>query len=280
MFGVFHTKEEFVHAALQCDRPMDQLFGLDDLVIRCLFRCLTQGPEVIVRDRIAFFTKWSARAAQLKGQEASLHKSLPADVASVLQGKNLLLLEEVAASVGWTDVKVFKELRVGFDLIGDFDHTGVFAREIRPRPISTAELKASFKFLKPALIGKVKSQACDENSAELWAKTCAEAQGGLLIGPLTEAQVDERFGSSWVPVRRFAVLQSSQGKRKLRPIDDFSENRINMAFGCADKLDLRALDEITGIIRIWTSAVRGGPVIRWHLSDGSTGSSWVPRLTS
>ena len=55
--------------------------------------------------------------------------------------------------------------------------------------------------------------------------------------------------------RRFAVLQSSQGKRKLGPIDDFSQNRINMAFGCADKLDLRALDEITGIIRIWTSAV-------------------------
>ena len=65
VFGVFHTKEEFVHAALQCDHPMDQLFGLDDLVIRRLFRCLTQGPEVIARDRIAFFTKWSARAAQL-----------------------------------------------------------------------------------------------------------------------------------------------------------------------------------------------------------------------
>ena len=79
-----------------------------------------------------------------KGQEVSLHKSLPADVESVLKGKNLLLLEEMAASVGWTDVKVFKELRVGFDSIGDFDHTGVFAREIRPRPISTAELKASF----------------------------------------------------------------------------------------------------------------------------------------
>ena len=145
--------------------------------------------------------------------------------------------------------------------------------------------------MKPALIGKVKSQACDDNSAELWAKTCAEAEGGLLIGPLTEAQVDERFGSSWVPVRRFAVLQSSQGKRKLRPIGDFSENRINVAFGCADKLDLRALDEITGVIRIWTSVIRGGPVIRWRLSDGSTlegklhaawsaGSSWVPRLTT
>ena len=98
--------------------------------------------------------------------------------------------------MGWTDTNVFKELRVGFDLFGDFDHTGVFTRGIRPRPISTAELKGSFKFLKPALIGKVRSQSCDENSAELWAKTCAEAEGGLLIGPLAEAQVDERFGHS------------------------------------------------------------------------------------
>ena len=108
VFGVFHTKEEFVHAALQCEHPMDKLFGLDDLVIRCLFQCLTQGPEVIARDRIAFFTKWSARAAQLKEQEVSLHKSLPKDVAAVLKGKNLLLLEEMAASVGWADTKVYR----------------------------------------------------------------------------------------------------------------------------------------------------------------------------
>ena len=49
--------------------------------------------------------------------------------------------------------------------------------------------------------------------------------------------------SGWVPVRRFAVVQSSQGKRKLRPIDDFSENKVNLAFGCSDKLDLFALDD-------------------------------------
>ena len=50
-------------------------------------------------------------------------------------------------------------------------------------------------------------------------------------------------------MRRFGVLQTSGDKIKLRPIDDFAENRVNTAFGYSDKLDLRTLDQI-----IWSLA--------------------------
>ena len=54
------------------------------------------------------------------------------------------------------------------------------------------------------------------------------------------------FHGQWIPVRRFGVLQSSAGgkKVKLRPIDDFAEAEVNSAFSYVDKLDLRAIDSI------------------------------------
>ena len=48
------------------------------------------------------------------------------EVARVLKGKRLLLLQEVAESLDWPDSAVFTELKAGFDLVGDFPRTGVF----------------------------------------------------------------------------------------------------------------------------------------------------------
>ena len=56
--------------------------------------------------------------------EKELRDSLDPEVAKVLQGKRLLLLERIAQSIGWTDTNVFAELRQGFDLIGHHKHSG------------------------------------------------------------------------------------------------------------------------------------------------------------
>ena len=82
-----------------------------------------------------------------------------------------------------------------------------------------------------------------------------------------------------------------QGKRKLRPIDDFSENKVNLAFGCSDKLDLFALDEIVGVCRVWTAAFLGTGELCWPLSTGEVlegtvhpawraKEGWRPKLTT
>ena len=49
-------------------------------------------------------------------------------------------------------------------------------------------------------------------------------------------------------------MQSSGGRRKLRPLDDYSENLVNGSFSYGDKIDLRALDEIVGMCQLWIRA--------------------------
>eukprot|EP00435_Cladocopium_sp_Y103_P070955 s1184_g36.t1 len=57
-------------------------------------------------------------------------------------------------------------------------------------------------------------------------------------------------GEPWIPVQRFAVKQ----KHKLRPIDNFAENRVNEAWECPEKIDLHALDQLTWLISILCKA--------------------------
>ncbi|CAE7219146.1 unnamed protein product [Symbiodinium natans] len=82
------------------------------------------------------------------------------------------------------------------------------------------------------------------------------------------AQLDERHGKGWLPTHRPGVAQTSAAGRKLRPVDDFTENKVNLAFGSMDKLDLNALDELICICRIWTRAMCDGPAFELVLSSG------------
>lgn len=90
-----------------------------------------------------------------------------------------------------------------------------------------------------------------------------------MSGPHTVEQVHDIFdGQPWIPVRRFGVLQSSGDKVKLRPIDDFAENKVNSAYGYSDKLDLRTLDQIVWVTAAITRAMVMGHVC-FRRSDGT-----------
>ena len=58
-------------------------------------------------------------------------------------------------------------------------------------------------------------------------------------------------------------------KTKLRPIDDYSENRVNGAFGYADKLDLRTLDQMIWLGAAIARALQTQRVV-FHLKSGLT----------
>ena len=54
------------------------------------------------------------------------------------------------------------------------------------------------------------------------------------------------------------MLQSSGDRVKLRPIDDFAENKVNSAYGYSDKLDLRTLDQMVWMTVAITRALKLG----------------------
>ena len=99
-----------------------------------------------------------------------------------------------------------------------------------------------------------------------------------LEGPLTPEDVNKLHPEGWVPVRRFGVWQSSGDKVKLRPIDDYAENRVNGAYAYSDKLDLRTLDQM---IWLCSAIARINDTGRVHLQlqdgtilDGVQHSDW------
>ena len=91
---------------------------------------------------------------ELNKEKKRLHASVPEEVARVLKGKRLLLLQE-AESLDWPDSAVFIKLKAGFDLVGDFLRAGVFVNALKPTILSVPQLMDTLKYLKPALLGKV-----------------------------------------------------------------------------------------------------------------------------
>lgn len=263
------SKSDFLAEAVKLVHPFDDLCPLKDECIRMVFALVTKGPLWVANRRVELLKSWTAKAKSLLADDARLKGHLEAGAASVLASKRILLLQFLADQVDWPDKDIVDLMQSGFDLVGNASPSGVFDVEIRPAEITVERLLEDRKYMKPALLGKVKSCVVDDDHRELWDKTCKEADGHLLEGPLTVAQVDSMFPGGWSPVRRFGVRQSSGEQTKLRPIDDYSECKVNQAFGYCDKIDLRAMDELIWILRAWTFWLLENEACVVKLSDGT-----------
>ena len=245
IFGVFRSMEALVGMSRQLAHPFDELKHFPDDLIRCIFDTLTLGLLEITRRRILTLNKWMSWAKELVTGELNMRQCMNTKVAKILQGKRLLLLEKIACDIGWPDVGLHAELRDGFKITGYAKPCGVFKREAKIATMDKEHLMKESKFLRPALLGKTKSASVsDEDAKKLFDITCNEAgEKAWLEGPYDEKEVSELLGPVWLPVRRFGIWQ----KNKLRPIDDFRENKLNESFSSGDKLDLHAMDQL-----LWT----------------------------
>ena len=72
--------------------------------------------------------------------------------------------------------------------------------------------------------------------------------------PLSWDDTDPRHGGTWVPSRRFGVVQND----KIRPVDDLSESLINSTVTETEKITLEGLDEICCLARFFAGATTDG----------------------
>ena len=269
-FGIYRTPMTWIDRSLTLHHPFDNFHAVPDQMLDVLFFILTTSPADVCNFRISKMKLWMSWAEELEAQEREHKLSLDPEVRQILAPKRLLLLRKIARSLDWPDTNLFDEIDAGFKLTGIQSPSNVFGLEPRPPQASEGELWASAKFIRPALIGKVKSAALDTESQPLWDATMEEASNHhWMTGPHTVEQVHDIFnGQPWIPVRRFSVLQSSGDRMKLRPIDDFAENRVNTAYGYSDKLDLRTLDQVVWMTAAITRALALG-YISFRRSDGT-----------
>ena len=126
------------------------------------------------------------------------------NVAKVLKGKKLLLLEKLARNLNWPGKKLFAELKSGFKLTGYAPPSGVFKTDLRPSAFGKSQLMQYAKFLRPLLLEKFSSPShIDEHADELFDITLKETQEkDWLEGPYTVAEITPsinvgcRYGAS------------------------------------------------------------------------------------
>ena len=80
-----------------------------------------------------------------------MHRGLDPNVAMVLKGKNLLLLEKIATSLNWKDTTIHSDIRNGFRVTGNPLPSGIFEPDFKPALMEESELISNMKYLKPAL---------------------------------------------------------------------------------------------------------------------------------
>ena len=269
-FGIYRSPIQWVEKSLMLQHPFDNFHAVPDQMLDVLFYILTTAPADVCKFRISKLKLWMKWAEELDTREKEHKQRLDPEVGRVLAPKRLLLLRKIADSLDWPDTHLFDEIDEGFKLIGIQDPSNIFGLEPRPPQSSEGELWANAKFIRPALIGKEKNSNIDAESQPLWDATMEEAGNNhWMTGPYSVEQVHDIFGGQpWLPVRRFGVLQSSGDRMKLRPIDDFAENRVNNSYGYSDKLDLRTLDQVVWVTAAITRSLSLG-YVSFRRSDGT-----------
>ena len=163
-FGIYRTPLSRIQEAKKVEHPFDVFHAVPDHLLRVLFDIVTLGPVAIMKMRNERLNKWLTWAAELNVQEGELKLTMEAGVREILKDKRVLLLKRIAMDIGWVDMKFFDEMCEGFKLTGLQDPSGIFPLEPRPMEFSPAELDDAMRFLRPALLGKVKASSSDASN--------------------------------------------------------------------------------------------------------------------
>ncbi|CAE7745031.1 unnamed protein product [Symbiodinium sp. CCMP2592] len=186
-FGIYRTEHEFVAQALHIDHPFDLCVAVPDFMLRALAFTLKEGPVGVMKHRLNLLQQWTSWKRELSSAEAELHAAMDPGVASVMKGKNILLLEKIASTFGWPGTEVFDHLKHGFPLV------------------ASAEV--------------------DDLAREVWDSTQQEMLvKEWLTGPYSWDELQARHPEGWLPVRRFGIVQKAK-TRSIDDLAENSVNR-------------------------------------------------------
>ena len=84
-------------------------------------------------------------------------------------------MKGLAEEMNWPDMSLFTDMCEGFKLVGTFEATGVFKPGVTVANLSAEELEKNTKFLRPAILGRLKNFSDAELQKELFETTLKEA---------------------------------------------------------------------------------------------------------
>ena len=175
----------------------------------------------------------------------------------VLDGKKLLLWQQLLIKYGYDDLAVCEFMFKGVPLVGSHDTPKCYPELLKPATLTEEDLRSSAVWRRRAILSRV-HQSDPEHIDHLLEATQEELNLGFLEGPFySEQEVTSFLGrDDWSVIRRFVLVQGAE--MKLRPIDDCLEAHLNCAFSSTSYLKLQDVDYIAGLALRLSGAVHGG----------------------
>ena len=154
-------------------------------------------------------------------------------VRSVAGTVHVALIAVFVYLMRWPDRWLPWRFIFGFLVIGPGEETGIF----RPREVSVqTESRASLLSTHKYQLAECKLQRADQDATFLWNACLDDASKGFGEQPVTEEELDSRFGPcGWCSNPRFCVTHASC---KRRPIDDGKRSLVNAATSFSETLVL------------------------------------------
>ncbi|CAE7270705.1 dnajb6-b [Symbiodinium sp. CCMP2592] len=229
--GLPSEPEAFVQRAVQAGHPRGSAH-VSKLVVNAIKANFSDPPAQTVTSRAAALKHWTARAKQLEQKEEELHRSLPEHLRSLLEGKRLLLWQEMHEAAGSPDDQLITHMCDGFKLSGWLSQGGLFPPKVRPPSFSVSTLSCLAKGLNQSTIAKMRVRQDEDLEKATWQETEKELQKGWIFAD-TKSCIE-----LCALARRFGIRQLD----KVRVIDDASICGINATVGLKYGFQMHSID--------------------------------------
>ena len=101
--GVPRDPWDFLARAIEVGHPRPLAIHVNDEVTQMLQENFSGDLRALVKGRAAFLMHWTNRCKELEQDEKQLHQSLEPHLQQVLQGKRLLVFQEMLNDLGYPD---------------------------------------------------------------------------------------------------------------------------------------------------------------------------------
>eukprot|EP00972_Heterocapsa_arctica_P092578 13652575-Heterocapsa_arctica.AAC.1 len=124
------------------------------------------GPERIAKDRERALEHYRDRAQKLQTKEDDLKERMDPESRNILNGKRILLLQEMLHDAGYVYERVAGDIAAGFPLVGDLGLSGAFEARERPAGETVDQLMAGASWAQQAAAALTRASGDDDLDKE------------------------------------------------------------------------------------------------------------------
>ena len=228
---------DFVARAVQAGHPRSVAINLPNDLCKAVDWNREAPAFDIYKHRIEFVKFWTAKAKELKGDDAKMLETAPPHLRKLLCEKRLAVWQAMANHYNYPDKNLVQDILNGFKVTGWLPDSEIFPREFRPPSMDVSTLESLSKGLNQHVKAKVLAATGGELSEATWSETLKELNEGWM-------ELDQGTGDNAAWAMRFGLQQ----KDKVRVIDDFSVAGVNQTTGLHERLKIFGIDDIAATL--------------------------------